>query len=360
LYPTLFSDFDLGNTTLPNRMVLAPMTRSRATQEHTPTPIMAEYYAQRASAGLLITEGTAPTANGCGYARIPGIWSQEQIDAWEQVTDAVHAKGGRIAMQLMHTGRVGHPHNMPEGARVLAPSQSTMSGEMYTDEQGPQPYPSAEEMTEAEIQAAIAGFVKAAQNAIEAGFDMVEIHGANGYLVDQFLSPSTNLRADSWGGSVENRARFALDVAKGIAAAIGAEKVGIRLSPGGVFNDIQPWPDLEDDFVWLAGELGKLELAYLHLVDHSAMGAPPPPEGIKQSMRRAFDGPLILSGGYSAQRAEADLAANQGELVAFGRPWISNPDLPERFNAQAPLNDPDFSTFYTPGAKGYTDYPAMG
>lgn len=359
MYPTLFSSFDLGRLTLPNRMVMAPMTRSRADQDHTPTALMAEYYAQRASGGLLITEGVAPTANGCGYARIPGIWSEAQTDAWEQIADAVHAKGGRIAMQLMHTGRVGHPHNMPEGSKILAPSQSTLSGEMYTDEQGPQPYPAAEEMEEAEIQAAIDGFVQAGKNAITAGFDLVEIHGANGYLVDQFLSPCTNLRADSWGGSVENRARFALRVAQGLVAAIGADKVAIRLSPGGVFNDIQPWPEQEDDFVWLAGELGKLELAYLHLVDHSAMGAPPLPEGIKQAMRRAFDGPLVLSGGYNAQSAEADLAAGKGELVAFGRPWISNPDLPERYKAESSLNDPDFSTFYTPGAKGYTDYPRM-
>ena len=359
MYPTLFSDFDLGPLTLDNRMVLAPMTRSRADQDHVPTPIMAEYYAQRASGGLLITEGIAPTANGCGYARIPGLWSQAQIDAWEQVTDAVHEHGGLIAAQIMHTGRVGHPLNMVQGARVLAPSQSTLSGEMYTDEQGPQPYPAAEEMSEAEIEVEIQGYVQAALNAMEAGFDMVEVHGANGYLADQFLSPCTNLRSDAWGGSVENRARFVLEVSKRIVAAIGAEKVGIRLSPGGVFNDIQPWPEQEDDFVWLAGELGKMELAYLHLVDHSGMGAPPPPEGIKQAMRRAFEGTLILSGGYEAKSAEADLAAGKGELVAFGRPWISNPDLPERYKAQAPLNDPDFSTFYTPGAKGYTDYPTM-
>ncbi|MFT5585950.1 MAG: N-ethylmaleimide reductase, partial [Cognaticolwellia sp.] len=350
---------DLGKFTLRNRMVLAPLTRSRADQDHVPTPIMTEYYTQRASGGLLITEGTAPTANGCGYPRIPGIWSQAQIDTWEQVTDAVHAKGGRIAMQLMHTGRVGHPHNMPDGARILAPSETTLSGEMYTDEQGPQPYPAAKEMDADEIETELQGYVQAARNAIEAGFDLVEIHGANGYLIDQFLSPCTNLRGDNWGGSVENRGRFALEVAKRTAAAIGADKVGIRLSPSGVFNDIMPWPEQEDDFVWLAGELGKLELAYLHLVDHSAMGAPNLPEGIKQAMRRAFDGPLILSGGYAAESAEADLAADKGDLVSFGRPWISNPDLPERYLAQAPLNDPDFSTFYTPGAKGYTDYPAM-
>lgn len=360
MYPTLFTSFDLGALTLPNRMVMAPMTRSRADADHIPTEVMAEYYAQRASGGLLITEGIAPNPNGCGYARIPGLWSQAQVDAWESVTDAVHAKGGRIAAQIMHTGRVGHPHNMPEGAEILAPSESTLSGEMYTDAQGPQPYPSAKEMSEAQVRAAIDAYVTAAKNAIDAGFDMVELHGANGYLIDQFLSPCTNLRDDIWGGSTENRTRFALEVAKATAAAIGADKVGIRLSPGGVFNDIHPWPELEDDFVWLAGELGKLELAYLHLVDHSAMGAPPPPEGIKQAMRRAFDGPLILSGGYDARRAEAELSEGLGELVAFGRPWISNPDLPERFQAQAPLNDPDFSTFYTPGPKGYTDYPPMG
>jgi len=354
----LFSPYTLGALALPNRVVMAPMTRSRATADHTPTPIMADYYAARADAGLLITEGTAPALVGTGYPRIPGIWSDEQVAGWKVVTDAVHAAGGRIAIQLMHTGRVGHPDNQG-GVAIAGPSAVPMDGEMYTDTAGPQPYPTARAMTADEVEAAIESYVTAARNAVAAGFDMVELHGANGYLIDQFLSPNINLRDDQWGGDIEGRARFALEVTRRTIAAIGADRTGIRLSPFGVFNGVVPWESLESDFIWLAQQLGALKLAYLHLVDHSGMGAPAVPESVKTGMSEAFGGAIILSGGYDRERADADLAAAKGHLVAFGRPYLSNPDLVTRLSTGADLNAPDFATFYTPGEEGYTDYPTL-
>lgn len=355
----LFTPYTLGTLSLPNRIVMAPMTRSRATPDHTPTPLMAEYYAARADGGLLITEGIAPDPNGCGYPRIPGLWSPAQVAAWKVVTKAVHDAGGRMSAQLMHTGRVGHPLNLPEGAAVLAPSAVAAPGEMYTDQQGPQPHPVPRAMTEDEIDATIEGFVTAGRNAIAAGFDLVEVHGANGYLVEQFTCPETNQRQDGWGGSIEGRGRFAVEVCRRMVAAIGAERVGIRLSPLGAFNGVTPWEGAEADFTWLAGQLGALKLAYLHLVDHSSMGAPPVPDALKAALASAFGGTVILSGGYDRQRADADLAAGKGDLVAFGRPFLANPDLVTRLEKGAPLNEPDFGTFYTPGAKGYTDYPTL-
>lgn len=355
----LFSPFSLGALELPNRIVMAPMTRSRATPEHVPTPIMAEYYAARADGGLLITEGTAPDANGVGYPRIPGLYNDDQVAGWKVVTDAVHARGGRIAVQLMHTGRISHPANMPEGARVLAPSAVLAAGEMYTDSAGPQPHPTPEAMTEADIEDALEGYVAASKNAVAAGFDLVELHGANGYLIDQFLSPNANQRDDAWGGDAAGRRRFAVEAARRAAAAIGADKVGIRLSPFGAYNDIHPWDTIEADFVALARELGALGLAYVHVVDHSGMGAPPVPATTKAGIREAFGGPIILSGNYDRARADADLAAGHGELVAFGRPYLANPDLVTRLQTGAELNAPNFDTFYTPGPEGYTDYPTL-
>lgn len=356
----LFSPLTFGPFVLPNRVVMSPMTRCRATSDHVPTPIMADYYASRAAGGLLITEGTGPDANGTGYARIPGLYTDAQVAAWRPVTKAVHDAGGRIFVQLMHTGRVSHPLNMDEGARVLSASATGIEGEMYTDQAGPQPYPVAEAMTAAEIEQTLEGFVTAAKNAMAAGFDGIELHGANGYLLDQFLTPSANQRDDQWGGDIQGRGRFAIEAARRTAAAIGADRVGIRLSPFGAFNGIEPWEGLEQDFTWLAGELGNLGLAFIHIVDHSTMGAPTVPDSVKEGIREAFGGTIILAGGYDRERADSDLAAGKGELVAFGRPYIANPDLVKRLKTGAELNDPDFATFYTPGAKGYTDYPTLG
>jgi N-ethylmaleimide reductase len=355
---TLFSEFQLGDLRLPNRIVMAPMTRSRALG-NIPNDLMATFYAQRADAGLLITEGTAPSRNGLGYARIPGIYSNEQIAGWKRVTDAVHAEGGGIFLQIMHVGRVGHPHNIPEGGELVAPSAIAAKGEMYTDEAGPQPQPVPREMTLAYVAAARDEYVQASKNAIAAGFDGVELHAANGYLMNQFLNPQSNTRTDAYGGSAEARNRFVLETAAAVVEAIGAGRVGLRVSPYGVFNDLSAFEGIDDQYAALAKGLGELGLAYLHLVDHAAMGAPPVSWDIKDRLRDAFGGPIILSGGYDAERGEADLAEGRGHLVAYGRPFISNPDLVTRLKTGADLAAPNFDLFYTPGPEGYTDYPTL-
>lgn len=355
----LFSPYRLGRCELRNRIVMAPMTRCRA-PGNVPGELMAQYYAQRAEdAGLIITEGTSPSPNGLGYARIPGIFSRDQVEGWARVTRAVHERGARIFVQLMHTGRIGHPLNMPPGARILAPSPVAAAGEMYTDAEGPKPHPVPEEMTEADITAALQEFVEAARNALVAGFDGVELHAANGYLLEQFLRPNSNRRTDRYGGDIAGRARFPLEVAAATADAIGSDRVGIRLSPFGVFNDMPPYDAMAEDYAWISGQIDRLGLLYVHIVDHSSMGAPEVPETVKQTMRRQFRGTVILSGGYDRVRAEADLAAGKGDLVAVGRPYLANPDLPRRWQTNAPLNEPDSTTFYTPGPDGYIDYPCM-
>ena len=355
----LYAPYRLGSLSLSNRIVMAPMTRSRATADHLPTPLMATYYRQRATAGLIITEGTSPSPNGLGYARIPGLFSPEQVQAWLPVTQPVHEAGGRIIVQLMHTGRASHPLNLPAHGRVLAPSAIGLSGTIWTDQQGLQPYPVPTAMTEADIQQAITEYVDAATNAILAGFDGIELHAANGYLMDQFLNTASNQRTDRWGGSVADRIRFVVEVARAAAARIGGPRVGLRVSPYGVFNDMKPDGQMDELYETLAAELSALGLAYIHVVDHSAMGAPAVSPAVKQKIRAAFKGAYILSGGYDAARAEADLAAGLGELVAFGRPFISNPDLAHRLEKGHPLAQPDPATFYTPGEKGYTDYPVF-
>ncbi len=354
----LFSPTKLGPLTLQNHLVMSPLTRNRATG-NVPNDLMVEYYTQRASAGLIITEGTSPSPNGLGYPRIPGAFSAAQTVAWKKVTDAVHAKGAKIFLQLMHTGRIGQPLNLPAGATVLAPSAVAAAGEIYTDAEGMKPHATPKAMTEADLKTALGEYVQAAKNAVAAGFDGVELHGANGYLLEQFIRPNSNQRTDAYGGSIENRARFVLEVAKGVIAAIGKDKVGIRLSPYGAFNDMPPYPEMEADYAYLARQLNALGLAYVHLVDHSSMGAPAVPQSIKDTFRKEFKGALILSGGYDAARAEADLAAGKADLIAFGRPFLANPDLIKRWQSGAALNAPDPNTFYTPGPKGYTDYPAL-
>ena len=355
----LFSPTKLGSLTLKNRLVMSPLTRSRATG-NVPNELMVEYYAQRApSVGLIITEGTSPSPNGLGYPRIPGLFSAAQVAGWKHVTDAVHAKGTKIFVQFMHTGRIGHQNNLPAGAAVLGPSAIAAAGEMYTDAEGPKPHPVPKAMTEADIKTAIGEYVHAAKSAMAAGFDGIELHGANGYLIEQFIRPTSNKRTDSYGGSIENRARFGLEVAAATIAAIGKDKVGIRLSPYGAFNDLPPYPEMEADYTYLARELNRVGLLYVHLVDHSSMGAPTVPQSIKDTFRKEFKGAIILSGGYDAARAEADLAAGRGDLIAVGKPILANPDLVERWQSGAALNPPDFNTFYTPGPKGYTDYPVL-
>ena len=353
--PLLFSELKFGRIRLKNRIVMAPLTRSRAIG-NVPNDLMALYYGQRAEAGLIITEGTSPSPNGLGYPRIPGLFSEEQVKGWRKVTDRVHQHGGRIFVQLMHTGRVGHPANLPKGAKILAPSAVALSGSMYTDALGPQSYPLPQEMTQADIQQALGEYVHSARLAVEAGFDGVELHGANGYLIDQFLNAESNRRADQWGGSAENRIRFALEAARRVGEAIGFDRVGIRVSPYGAFNDMKPDPETDHVYERLAEDLGKLGVLYIHLVDHSSMGAPEVKPSLKTRLRETFTGFLILSGGYDIRRAEADLREKRGDIVAFGRPFISNPGLVRKLRDGLPLAEADPSTFYTPGPQGYTDY----
>jgi N-ethylmaleimide reductase len=354
---TLFEPTTLGKLPLKNRMVMAPMTRSRAVEGNTANQLMAEYYAQRAGAGLIVTEGTSPSPNGTGYPRIPGIWSKRQVVGWQNVTSAVHAKGGAIFVQLMHTGRVGHPLNLPPGAEILGPSAIAAEGTVRTDAQGPQPYPVPRAMSEAEVWAAVDEYTQAARHAVAAGFDGVELHGANGYLLEQFLSPHANQRDDAWGGSVDKRIGFVVEVAKQVTAAVGADRVGIRLSPYGTGGGMKPYPDIDQTYLDLVTRLVPYGLQYIHLVDHSSMGAPKVPESLKRALRRAWPRTVILSGGLDRNLAEAALRDGKGDLLAFARAFLANPDLVARMQGNLPLNPPDHSTFYTPGSKGYTDYP---
>lgn len=351
----LFSPTKLGNLPLKNRIVMAPLTRNRAIG-NVPNELMTKYYRQRAEAGLIITEGTSPSPNGLGYARIPGLFNEAQAEGWRHVTDGVHQAGGKIFVQLMHTGRVSHPDNLPSGARILAPSAIALAGDMWTDTNGMQPHPVPLAMSEVDITESINEYAASAKLAMQAGFDGIELHAANGYLIDQFLNTAANQRQDQWGGSVENRIRFAIEVAKATVAAIGAEHVGMRISPYGVFNAMAPDAEIDTLYLRLIDELNKLGLLYIHVVDHSAIGAPEVSPALKASIRAAFKGQYILSGGYERERAEADIEAQRGDLVAFGRPFISNPDLVAKLKSGHQLVPPDASTFYTPGEKGYTDY----
>jgi len=337
---------------------MAPMTRCRAIG-NIPNDLIAVYYGQRAGAGLIITEGTSPSPNGLGYARIPGIFNDQQVEGWKKITKAVHKNGGKIFIQFMHTGRMSHILNLPEGARILAPSAIRVStGQMWTDQQGLQDFSMPEAMTTEDVIQTKKEYVSAAKNAIDAGFDGVELHGANGYLLEQFLSPVSNQRTDEYGGSIENRCRFVLDVAEGVSLAIGKEKTAIRLSPYGPAGDMRPYAEMDATYAYLAEKLNDIGIVYIHLVDHSAMGAPEVPMAIKQSIREKFKNCLILAGGYQKETAEKDLQSGLADLIAFGRPFLSNPDLVQQLENDWPLTAPDYSTFYSADEKGYTDYPA--
>ncbi len=348
----LFSPFSWGNVELSNRVVMAPMTRSRATS-NLPNELMRQYYTQRASAGLIVTEGTAPSPNGLGYARIPGLFSRAQVEAWRSITRSVHDAGGRIVAQLMHTGRIAHPSNLPPGARVLAPSAVRAQGTMYTDQTGPEPFPEPEALSGAELAEARDEYVSAARNAMDAGFDGVELHAANGYLLEQFLHPHTNRRTDEYGGSAANRSRFVLETAEAVGAAIGTDRVGIRLSPFSTFNDLPPHDEVREQYRELARNLR--DLGYLHLVASPHVDYPETAKAI----RGEFDGTLILNGGFDAARAQTTLDEGDADLIAFGRPFIGNPDLVARLRARLPLAAPVPATFYTPGPEGYVDYAVV-
>ena len=354
----LFTPAKTGSVELKNRIVMAPMTRCRAIG-NVPNELMAEYYKQRSGAGLIITEGTAPSPNALGYARIPGIYSKAQVEGWKKVTSAVHHAGGKIVVQLIHTGRISHPLNMPEGAQVLAPSAVKPAGQMWTDTQQMQYFPTPKSMSADDLLSTKAEFVTAAKNAIESGFDGVELHGANGYLLEQFLSPASNVRTDSYGGSIENRSRFVLEVVIAVADAIGKDKTGIRFSPYGVASDMSLYPEINATYDYLSKQLNSIGIAYIHLVDFSSMGAPEVPVGIKETIRRNFSNTIILNGGYNKESAETDIENGLGDLVAFGKPFINNPDLVDRLQNKLTLSeDLKMDLFYMADEKGYTDYPA--
>jgi N-ethylmaleimide reductase len=354
----LFDAFTARSLKFANRIVMSPMTRSRA-EGNIADALMAQYYGQRAAAGLIITEGTSPSPNALGYPRIPGLFNRAQVQGWRLATSAVHAKGGKIFVQLMHTGRVGHVANLPAGAEVIGPGTDVCPGEMYTDTKGMQPMSPPRAMTAADIAHAVNEFTASARLALDAGFDGVELHGANGYLIEQFLNPIVNQRTDEYGNGIEGRNKFALEVASAVAKAIGPERLGIRLSPYGVFNGTGEFPEVRTQFLALADKLSSLKLLYLHLVDHSSMGAPPVPADFKIALRNGFGGLFLLSGGFDRRTAETALLEKRGDMVVFGRPFLANPDLVRRMQLDAPLNPPDPSTFYTPGPKGYIDYPAL-
>lgn len=352
----LLSPYTTGDFTLPNRLVLAPMTRARALPGNLANPVAGTYYAQRASAGLLVSEATQVSPQGVGYVRTPGIHSAEQVTAWAVVTEAVHAAGGRIFAQLWHVGRISHPDFL-RGALPVAPSALPVAGDVFTPE-GRKPYVTPRALLTDEIPDIVAQFRHAAANAKAAGFDGVELHGANGYLLDQFLRDSSNVRTDEYGGSIANRARLPLDVVDAVADVWGPRRVGYRVAPSfDMFGMSDSNPSAT--FGFLARELSKREILYLHVSEAIAGPRVSSAPRITPELRRAFDGMLIVNGGYDFASGEAAVAAGDADLVAYGVPFLANPDLPERFRLEAPLNAPDASTFYTGEARGYIDYPTL-
>ncbi|MDH4285190.1 MAG: alkene reductase [Gallionellaceae bacterium] len=355
---TLFSPIKLGPYTLPNRMAMAPMTRNRAGKDNVPQAMNVEYYAQRASAGLIITEGAQIAADAVGYPATPGIHSVEQVEGWKRVTDAVHAKGGHIFLQLWHCGRISHPYLLPGGKLPVAPSAIKPKGHVFTL-QGMQDYAIPRTLSIAEIHAIIEQYRGAAENAVAAGFDGVEIHGANGYLLDQFLRDGSNKRVDAYGDTVSKRARLMLEVTQAVCSVWGGNRVGIRLSPLQPFNDMHD-SSPEETFSHVVKELNRFGLAYLHITE---MGKEKPgaagPAFDLNKLRKIWKGVYMTNSGYDLTRSNAALAANEADMVSFGVSFIANPDLPARFAKGAPLNTPDTATFYGGNEKGYTDYPVL-
>lgn len=348
--PTLFDSLQLGSLTLPNRIFLAPLTRARAGQQRVPNALMAEYYRQRSSAGLILTEATSVTPMGVGYANTPGIWSDEQVTGWKLVTQAVHEAGGRIFLQLWHVGRISDPMFL-DGALPVAPSAIASAGHVsLVRPQKSFVTPRALELSE--IPGIIEAYRKGAENAKVAGFDGVEIHGANGYLLDQFLQTKTNHRTDNYGGSLENRARLMLEVTDAVISVWGADRVGMHLAPRCDSHDMGDANPLET-FSYVARELGRRKIAFIAAREHQA------PTSIGPALKKAFGGVYVANEKFTLESGNAILSAGDADAVAYGVPFLANPDLPKRFASGAALNSPDPSTFYADGAKGYTDYPAL-
>jgi 2,4-dienoyl-CoA reductase-like NADH-dependent reductase (Old Yellow Enzyme family) len=354
--PDLFDPIRVGGWDLPNRLVMAPLTRNRAGEGMVPGDLAVEYYAQRASAGLIVTEGTQPSAVGQGYLNTPGVHTPEQVAGWRRVADAVHERGGRIVVQLMHAGRIAHPDNK-NGLETIAPSAIAAPDEMFTAD-GMKPFPVPRAIETDEIPTIVADFVHAARCGVEAGLDGVEVHAANGYLLHQFLAPGSNERTDEYGGSPANRARFAVEVTRAVADAIGADKVGIRISPahniqGATETDPE---DVEATYTALVEGIAPLGLAYLSVLADPSLD-------LVQRLRKEFGGVLIVNDGFAnvttRESAQAILDDDRADAVAVGRLFLANPDLPERWRTGAALNEPDPATFYGGGAEGYTDYPAL-
>ncbi|UPT74166.1 MAG: alkene reductase [Elusimicrobiota bacterium] len=348
--PSLFDPVRLGDLSLPNRVILSPLTRCRASAGRVPNALMAEYYTQRASAGMMLTEATIVSAQGAGYPDTPGIWSQEQVEGWKLTTKAVHAAGGRILLQLWHVGRVSHPSYL-DGAAPVAPSPIAPRGHVSLV-RPKTPYPAPRALETAEIPGIIADFKKGAENAQAAGFDGVEIHGANGYLLDQFLQDGSNTRADEWGGSVENRARLHLAIADACVSVWGSGRVGMHLAPRCDAHDMGD-SDPKATFTYLARELGKRKLAFLCARESQAEPRLGP------LLKKEFGGAYIANEGLDKNSAQGLLDRGEADAVAFGKLFLANPDLPRRLKEDAPLNAWDMSTFYAPGPKGYVDYPAL-
>lgn len=356
--PHLLSSFDLQGLTLKNRVVMAPLTRSRAGKERIPNALMAEYYAQRAGAGLIITEATTISTQANGWLHTPGIYTAEQTEAWKQVVEAVHAQGTPIFLQLWHTGRSGHSSFQENNQLPVAPSAIKIAGDGVHTAEGKQPHETPRALETDEIPSVVEDYRQAAANAKQAGFDGVEIHGANGYIIDEFLQSKTNHRSDKYGGSVENRYRFLQEIVESILTVWDAGRVALRLSPNGNYNDMGS-PDYRETFTYVAQQLNQYQLAYLHLVDGLAFGFHELGEPMTLAeFRKVYDGVLMGNCGYDRNTAEDAIAAGDADLIAFGRHYISNPDLAERFAHNWELNpEADFSSWYSFEAEGYTDFP---
>ncbi len=350
----LFENLKIGNLELENRIIYAPLTRSRADDEGVQPDFAADYYGQRASAGLILTEATNVSPLAKGYVRTPGIYTDAQIESWRKVTDAVHAKGGKIFMQLFHTGRIALPDFLPDNQKPVAPSAIKAKGQNYTDD-GMKDFVEPRELSTEEVKATIKDFAKAAKNAIDVGFDGVELHGANGYLVHQFLGTNTNKRTDEYGGSDENRARFLLEAIDAITAEIGSENLGIKLSPTVSFNDMED-ANAEEFYPYIIEKLNERNLAYLHV---GFQVASENELGWHKLLRPLFKGAYFANGGFEKKSGEKLLESGNSDAIVYGKLFLANPDLPKRFNLNAELNDWDANTFYTPGKKGYTDYPTL-
>lgn len=348
----LLDPYALGSLELPNRVIMAPMTRNRA-EGTIPNDLMATYYGQRASAGLIITEATQVTPKGQGYPNTPGIHSDEQVEGWQRITEAVHAEGGHIFLQLWHVGRISHP-SYHDGELPVAPSAVAPDAEGFTANGDMEPHPTPRALETEEIPEIVEQYRRGAENAKRAGFDGVEIHGANGYLIDQFLESGTNHRTDRYGGSVENRARFLIEVVEAVLSVWDSERVGLRLSPGSSFNDMHD-DNPRETFGYVARELNRYNLAYVHVAENSDLDGERP----HHLIRDHYDGTLIVAGEYDRTSGEETLQEGSTDLVAYARLFLANPDLPRRFKEDAPLNDWDRDTFYGGGEEGYTDYPTL-